>query len=299
MEDQKRRTMEALERRFAQAKSELQTQQQKGKKRSIEDNERVATNSQSPSADSTVKKPFSSTSSKKGNFSFVGHTSKKDVEVNEPAYSKLSHSVHENLLSTGVQVSDAKIKVDRVLHELFQHGDSAQKYMQGSKSMKIEHTILLDNYVPKSGMSIGGHIRALQNGSKRSRKHMSMKQHKRSGSFDFPKEFHNFEIFKPMHEKWKSYVQQLLKIVGKDQLAQCFLNADLHGAIILVVQCKVASYVGIHGIMVRETKETFGIITEDNKFRVVPKKLSVFMLQADCWKITLHGDKLASRNLVP
>lgn len=35
----------------------------------------------------------------------------------------------------------------------------------------------------------------------------------------------------------------------------------------VVVQCKIAGYVGIHGIMVRETKETFGIVTQDNKFK--------------------------------
>lgn len=32
---------------------------------------------------------------------------------------------------------------------------------------------------------------------------------------------------------------------------------------------------------------------------VVPKKLSVFMLQADGWKVTLLGDKLSSRTMVP
>ncbi|KAK4396321.1 hypothetical protein Sango_1468700, partial [Sesamum angolense] len=267
MEDQRKRTLEALERRFAQAKAELQTQQQKSKKRPAEVKERVVANIESSSPDSTVKKSFSSTPSRKGNFFSGHHTSKQDVEVIEPAYFNLSHSVDENLLPTNVEVSDRKLTVDRVLHELFQHGDSAQKYMQGSKSMKIENTILLDNYVQRNGMSSGCLSRALKNGSKRSKKHMSIKQHKRSGSFDLPKEFHNFALFKPMHEKWKSYVVQLLKIVGKDQLPQCFLNADLHGAIILVVQCKVPAYVGIHGIMVRETKETFGIITQDNKFR--------------------------------
>ncbi|KAI3452898.1 hypothetical protein Pfo_009561 [Paulownia fortunei] len=236
MDDQWRRMLEALERRFAQAKAELQTQQQKSKERRIEDKERLASNIESSPADSTVKKRFSDASSRKdlfsSNFSFLGHTSKRGiVEVNEPAYLKLSHPVHENLLRNGV--SDRKIAVDRVLHELFQHGDSAQKYMQGSKSMRIENTTLLDNYVQKSGMSSGGRIQALQNGSRRSKKHMSLKHHKRSGSFDLPKEFHNFEIFKPMHEKWKSYILQLLKIIGKCQLAQCFLNADLHGAIIL------------------------------------------------------------------
>lgn len=303
MEDQRRRTLEALERRFAQAKAEVvktqQTQEQRSKKRPFENKEKIALNVEPSSADSAVKKPFSQSSSRKGNISFSGHASKQDVGANEPAYLKLSHSVHENLLPNGVEVSDRKSTIDRVLHDLFQHGDSAQKYMQGSKSMKIENTILLDNYVQKGGTSGAGRTGKLPNGSKRSKRHMSLKQHKKIGSFDLPKEFQNFEIFKPMHEKWKSYVLQLLKIVGKDQLAQCFLNADLHGAIILVVHCKIVAHIGIRGIMVRETKETFGIITEENKFKVVPKQLSVFVLQADCWKITLHGDKLVSRNLVP
>ncbi|KAL0288813.1 UNVERIFIED_CONTAM: hypothetical protein Scaly_2718700 [Sesamum calycinum] len=216
MEDQRKRTLEALERRFAQAKAELQTQQQRSKKRPAEDKERVASNIESSSQ---IQPQL-----------FLGSSYfKQDVEVIEPAYFNLSHSVDEICFQPMLR----KLTVDRVLHELFQHGDSAQKYMQGSKSMKIENTILLDNYVQRNGMSSGCLSRALKNGSKRSKKHMSIKQHKRSGSFDLPKEFHNFELFKPMHEKWKSYVVQLLKIVGKDQLPQCFLNADLHGAIIL------------------------------------------------------------------
>ncbi|KAL1566093.1 ribonuclease P [Salvia divinorum] len=287
MDDQRRRTMEALERRFAQAKSEVQSQQPKSKKRPAEDKKPVSASVESLNVDSPAVKPLSISSSK------------KDTESNEPAYLKLSHSVHGNLLPDGVQASDGKATVNGILHELFRHGDSAQKYMQGSKNIKIKNTILLDNFVHKNGSSSSCHMRASQHGSKRSKKHMSLKQHKSIGTFDLLKEFHNFDIFKPMHEKWKSYVQKLLKISGKEQLAQCFLNADLHGAIVLVVQCKTAAYVGLHGIMVRETKETFGIVTEDNKFKVVPKKLSVFMLEADCWKITLHGDKLVSRNMVP
>ncbi|KAL2554706.1 ribonuclease P family protein [Forsythia ovata] len=298
MDDQRKRTLEALERRFAQAEADLHIKQQKSKKRPIEDTRKATSSIESISADTVFKKPCYSTSSRKGNISFRGHTTAQDVKVNEPAYLELSYPVHENLLPTGVKISDRKTAVDRILHQLFQHGDSAQKYMQGSKSMKIDNSILLDNFVPKNGSS-RTRIQALQSRSKRSKKHMSLKQHKKCGSFDLPHEFRQFETFKPMHDKWKSYIQQLLKIVGENQLAQCLLNADLHGALILVVQCKIVSYEGMCGIMVRETKETFGIITQDNKFRVVPKKLSVFMFQADCWKVTLHGDKLTSRNLVP
>lgn len=81
-------------------------------------------------------------------------------------------------------------KVDKVLHELLQSGDSAQKYMQGSRSKRIDNWILLDNYVQGRGVSTGSSARALQIHSKRSKKHMSMKQQKRTGLFDFPKDFH-------------------------------------------------------------------------------------------------------------
>ncbi|XP_028102967.1 ribonuclease P protein subunit p29 isoform X2 [Camellia sinensis] len=223
---------------------------------------------------------------------------KVDVEANDSTYFQLSHPVHENLLPTSLNISDRRGSiVNQVVHDLLQSGDSAQKYMQGSRSMKIDNWILLDNLVQGRGASRSARIRALKTHSKRSKKHMSMKQHKKCGTLDLPQELHNFDIFKPMHEMWKGYMVQLLKNVGENQLTKCLLTADLHGAMILVVQCKIAAFTGVSGIMIRETEETFGIITQDNKFRVVPKKLSVFMFQADCWKITLHGDKLASRNV--
>lgn len=59
MEDQRRRTLVALERRFAQAKSEVQSQQHKSKKRPAEDNKTFF-------VDSQVNKPLSISSSIKG-----------------------------------------------------------------------------------------------------------------------------------------------------------------------------------------------------------------------------------------
>lgn len=298
LQDQKKRTLDALQRRFALAEAELHLQQQKNKKRPHEENKGTTHNVNSSSANVTDALPSSNASSKKGKFSFSGHAVTQDVEANDSTYFQLSHPVHENLLPTSLNISDRRGSiVNQVVHDLLQSGDSAQKYMQGSRSMKIDNWILLDNLVQGRGASRGARIRALKTHSKRSKKHMSMKQHKKCGTLDLPQELHNFDIFKPMHEMWKGYMVQLLKNVGKNQLTKCLLTADLHGAMILVVQCKIASFTGVSGIMIRETEETFGIITQDNKFRVVPKKLSVFMFQADCWKITLHGDKLASRNV--
>ncbi|XP_075086994.1 ribonuclease MRP protein subunit POP4 isoform X1 [Nicotiana tabacum] len=304
-EEQKKRTMEALERRFAQSKAELELQQHKNKKISVATTTTTTpvekNGGHTPQGINSSPLPFkskatsSSISSKKGYLSFSGHPSSQDVELNNPAYLQLSHSVDENLLKNTTEITGT---VNDILHDLLQHGDSAQKYMQGSKNVKVDNWILLDNVVQKSSIATGARNRALQRQSKRSKRHMSIKQHKKFGSFDLPQEFHNYDIFKPMHDKWKDYVTKLLKNIGKNQLSQCLLNADLHGALILVVQCKIAGLSGVRGIMIRETVDTFGIITEDNKFQVVPKKLSVFMLQVDCWKVTLLGDKLSSRNMI-
>ncbi|XP_017619065.1 ribonuclease MRP protein subunit POP4 isoform X1 [Gossypium arboreum] len=291
-QNQRKRSLEeALERRFAVAKAELLQEQKKNKTTLVEEDGKEMSSTKAPIA------PSSNLSLKKGNFPFSGPSSSQDVEENGEVYSKLSEPMHENLLPVDSKFSNKKGSMaDKILHELLQGGDSAQKYMQGSRSIKFENWILLDNFVKGRLMSTGSQIRALKNLSKRSKRHMSMKLLKKSGVFELPQAMQKFDTFKPMHEMWKGYMNQLLKTSGKNQLAQCLIGADLHGALILVAECKVTSFTGVSGIMIRETAETFGLITQDNKFRVVPKKLSIFIFQVDCWKITLQGDKLTSRN---
>ncbi|KAF9595949.1 hypothetical protein IFM89_006230 [Coptis chinensis] len=316
--DQKKRTLEALEKRFALVKTEVQQQQhQKKKKTHIqqppqEEKQQVHTHTPStslttvadagaetgPSNISPQKDTPKTPSFRKGRFAFVGYTpgagpsGKSDMEANNLTYYRIPQSVHENLLKVGVKLSE---KVDNTLHELFQKGDVAQNYMHGSKVINIDNRFLLDGFVQGRGASVA-RFKAKQGHLKRCRRHMSMKQHRKCGSFDFPPESRKFEIFEPMHEMWKEYVLKLIKNPGNTQnIARCLLHADLYGAIFRVAECKVTSYLGVSGIMVRETAETFGIITCDNKFQVVPKRGSVFLFQADCWKITLHGDELVSR----
>lgn len=75
--------------------------------------------------------------------------------------------------------------MDKILHELLQKGDSAQKYIQGSRSIKMENWILLDKFVQANKPSVA-RLRALQANSKRSKKHMSMKQLKKCGLLNLP-----------------------------------------------------------------------------------------------------------------
>lgn len=287
IESQKKRMEDALERRFAAAKAELEKHQNRTNKRprAQDTNSNSSTNS-APKKEKIVKPSPS-----------ANKFHKKEVEDVGPEYAGLSHAVDENLLKTNVKFSERKGGVvDGLMHELLQKGDAAHKFMHGSRSMKVDNWILLDNYVQPQKLSSIIKDKEVEKDSKRSKKRLSMKKLKKHGCLDMPKEMRRYENFVPMHEMWKNYMKQLLQPVGNVHLAQHILDADLHGAIIIVASCKMSVLNGVTGIMIRETAQTFGIITADDKFRVVPKKLSVFMFQVEGWKITLYGDKLLNRN---
>lgn len=59
-----------------------------------------------------------------------------------------------------------------------------------------------------------------------------------------------------------TYVPWLVEI---PTLCQYLLQFPVY--FLAVAECKVTSYTGVSGIMIRETAETFGIITQDDKFR--------------------------------
>ncbi|MQM12809.1 hypothetical protein Taro_045726 [Colocasia esculenta] len=275
---QRKRALEAIERTYAVTKPDIPQQWDKtekgapdrgGKRRKGGETAPAAT----PEPDSAVQK---------GHFTFLGRAARPRAAWNSDeeahaAYNELSQTVHENLLKPHIKHLNAGINtVNLVIHDLLQNGDSAQKYMQGSRSIKFDDRLLLDNFVPGHNALQNARAKALQSHSKRSRKHMSMRQHRACGSLEFPPNCSKFEVFKPMHDMWKEYIVKLLKESGivnvlthrKHQLGNILLTADLQGAILQVVECKTNTFTGVSGIMIRETSETFGIITQSDKFRV-------------------------------
>uniref|UniRef100_A0A1D1YH40 Ribonuclease P protein subunit p29 n=1 Tax=Anthurium amnicola TaxID=1678845 RepID=A0A1D1YH40_9ARAE len=279
---QRKRALEVLERRHLATKSESSQQEDKNKKRA-------------PDEEREEKRRKGGHSTSHGHTATHGFAGVSGEEAHA-AYCDLSQNVHDNLVKPQVQHSKGRVTiVNNVIHDLLQNGDSAQKYLQGSRNIKIDNVLLLDDFVPASSTLRDAREKHLQSHSKRSKKHMSMRQHRLCGSFDFPRKFWKFDRFKPCHEMWKEYILKLIKESGKHQLGHILLTAILEGAFLQVVECKAAAFTGVRGIMIRETAETFGVITLDDKFRVVPKRGSVFLFQAGCWKITLFGDKFSGK----
>ncbi|KAF3338578.1 Ribonuclease P protein subunit p29 [Carex littledalei] len=276
--DMRKRALDALEERFKAAKAK---QDQVDQSNSNAYPQKDLANPSSPAqlASSQKGKPALASgfkSQQKVSHSFDGE--------NHPIYSEMSEFVHENLLQgiTMEEDTNRRDAVEKILIDIMRKGDESGSALNGAKKLKKENWVLLDNYLSKDDNSLANaRAKSLKSHSKRSKNHMSMKQHR------------HFERFKPMHAMWKEYICELVKDTGKKQLNERLLTADLHGAFLSVVESKILSFGGISGIMVRETTETFGIVTQNNKFKVVPKAGSVFMLQADKWTVTLCGDMLS------
>eukprot|EP01018_Ginkgo_biloba_P014348 Gb_07057 [translate_table: standard] len=230
-----------------------------------------------------------------------GCSNLQDSKANDPAYFQLRQPVHENLLESSLQISRGRVgggAIHGVVHDLLKSGNNTDKYIEGALTKILQDQfILLDNATLPGSASARARVRALRSLGKRSKKHMSMRQHRQCGSFDFPRKYQNYNLYAPMHEMWKEHIRHLLRNCRQKHIESCLLTADFHGAIFVVVESRNKSFTGVQGIMIRETVNTFGIITSENRFQVVPKKGSIFMFQVDLWRVTLRGDNLSSRNI--
>ena len=100
-------------------------------------------------------------------------------------------------------------------------------------------------------------------------KPFSAKEKRISGVHDIPKELQRYEIYVPLNQMWVRYIWDIL---GLREGPKSFINAggsgnmlataDYHGADMSVVRSKCASLVNLRGLVVKDTKFTFQIITE-------------------------------------
>ena len=72
------------------------------------------------------------------------------------------------------------------------------------------------------------------------------------------------------------------------------IKADLNGAFIEVINANNKQLIGIKGIVAKETKRSFVIISEDEKQRIILKEKTVFKvpLPFDDFCMNLWGDML-------
>ncbi|CAK9796513.1 Ribonuclease P protein subunit p29 [Anthophora plagiata] len=111
----------------------------------------------------------------------------------------------------------------------------------------------------------------------------------------------------PLHQLWLNYMQQVLGTkfftnIPKDptdsnweNVNQHLVKADFHGAKISVVGSKCPTLVGLKGIVIQDTKNTFRICGKDNIVRTIPKDVVIMKIDLTTVCLEFFGKDLSIR----
>jgi len=105
---------------------------------------------------------------------------------------------------------------------------------------------------------------------------------RKSCVYDIPKEEKRYELYAGLNKMWRGYMREILGVGQQNDdegepARQVYLtpagagpkiaSADFHGADVEVVRSRCVSRVGVLGIVVRDTKFTFVVITKKNEIK--------------------------------
>jgi ribonuclease P protein subunit POP4 len=97
-----------------------------------------------------------------------------------------------------------------------------------------------------------------------------------------PKEGQKYAIFEPLHNLWLGYIREILGnevYTGGQGAAAKLASADFHGAGVEVVRSGCVGRVGIKGIVIKDSRFVFEIITPKNQIKTVPKEGTIFRIE--------------------
>jgi len=102
-----------------------------------------------------------------------------------------------------------------------------------------------------------------------------------------------YSVLKGLNDLWEGYMQSVLSTINSpaDQLR--LVRADYHGAKFVVSAARNTALVGLKGIVIQETKNTFRMIQEENRVITVPKIGSIFAFYVHGSLFKLNGSQMA------
>ncbi|KAK6953841.1 hypothetical protein Daesc_003803 [Daldinia eschscholtzii] len=145
-------------------------------------------------------------------------------------------------------------------------------------------------------------------------KPLSARQRRKLGLYEVPKEGQKYAIFEPLNRLWLGYIREILGselYTGGQGAAAKLSAADFHGARVEVSRSSCPSRVGIQGIVIKDARFVFEIITPKSQIKTVPKEGTMFRIsvppvqQGNTAKSTedqkpfvfeIHGDQFQYRS---
>lgn len=120
---------------------------------------------------------------------------------------------------------------------------------------------------------------------------LSAKQKRLLGVHELKKSECKYAIYTGLHRLWVGYISEVLglhtttpasgkpKTISAQSHGSLLASADFHGAELTVVRCGNVDRVGLSGIVVRDTKFTFVLVTVKDEVKTIPKKDTVFRFE--------------------
>ncbi|SLM40283.1 ribonuclease p complex subunit [Lasallia pustulata] len=117
---------------------------------------------------------------------------------------------------------------------------------------------------------------------------LSAKEKRALGVYDIPASARKYDLYVSLHKLWVGYMWEILGLkegearggyVTVQGQGSKLASADFHGAEVQVVRSRCVGRVGCEGIVVKDTKFTFEVITKNNELKTIPKEYTVFRFE--------------------
>jgi ribonuclease P protein subunit POP4 len=96
-----------------------------------------------------------------------------------------------------------------------------------------------------------------------------------------------------LNDLWKGYISSVIKSIKSPNDQLKLIRADFHGALFVVSAAKNPALVGIKGIVIQETKNTFRLITQEDRVVTVSKVGTLFAFESEGSIFKLNGTQLS------
>ena len=129
-------------------------------------------------------------------------------------------------------------------------------------------------------------------------KPLSAKEKRDSGIYEIPDGAKRYAIYVPLHRMWVGYMWEVLGVkVGERAFVtgagagSKLASADYHGAEITVVRSRCMGMVGLAGIVVRDTKFTFQIVTKKDELKSKTSSIAEYSCRTDDIDCSSHTEE--------
>jgi len=169
--------------------------------------------------------------------------------------------------------TEKNIQIKNIIKPLFPNDDVFQKEFTSDKAF------LIDKFINRS--------------NKKNKKKKMKLNYTHNMIKSLKNEKLNYEELLSMNKLWQDYIKDLMNNSNNEEnILSKMLKADLHGAILTVINSTNKNNIGISGIVLFESRRTFNLLNKKNEIKTILKNGNIFETEINYngMKIHIYGD---------